>query len=338
MDNSGSFDDIPDTIEIDGKIHPIDKERYKKFALNAGKRVLMMANGGPIELKINGKPFASVDFTGIVKIDPDYQGTTIQLGEPGLKFRKGLLGMEGIYYDPRNTGAENIEQVRDSWNWLFTRENFPKTDFENYLEGESIVHWISTGSNQTAIHNIMCMAIDLKILFDKGVDVSEKVSEIISKIRGNWRKFNKIKNKEKASALMHIDNITLTVADMLAETKIAVIAHSLGHDVKMKKTPDVLIDEIRLEAKFDRRFLMNDNSFDAKVTKGLKQGGQLIAIFTGSFEIKKLRNKRLTWLSTEKIETALLMALEFCKNGKKCVLFFTGTSQGEIGRVAIIRD
>jgi hypothetical protein len=338
MNKPDSFDDIPDTIEIDGKIHPFDKEKYRKFAIEGGKRIMMMANGGVIELKLGGKPFATVDLTDIVKINPDKQGTTIQLGEPGPKFRNGLVGMGGIYYDPKNIGAENIEYVKDSWDWLFTRKNFPKEDFENMLEGESVMYWIMSGRNQTTIHHIMSMAVDLKILFDNNIDVSDKVSEIIKEIRGNWRKFNKIKNKKKVFALIHFEDMALAIADMLAETKIAAAAYNFGLDVKMKKTPDVLIDGIRLEAKFDRRFLMNDNGFDAKVTKGLNQGGDLVAIFTGSFGIKKLKNKKLTWLVTEGLETALLMALEYCKNGKKCVLLFTGTNKGEIGRVAIVRN
>lgn len=330
--------EIPDEIEYRGKKIVIDKDEYKRLVLESGKRVLGMAGSGPLKVKINEKLFSIIDFTDIIKIDPDYQGTSIHLGNSVPKIKDGLVGMGGIYYEPKNMGAESVESVVDSWNWLFTKENFPKRNFENFIEFSSILYWITSGRNQIAISHVMSMAVDLKILFDRGVDVSEKVTEIISKIKGNMRTFNKMKDKEKTFALLHINDMTLTIADILAETRIAIVANSFGLDVKMRKTPDVLIDGIRVEAKFDRRALMNDNGFDNKVTKGLKQGGELVAIFTGSFDIKKLKDKKLTWLGTDNLRTSLTKALDFCKSGKKCVLLFTGTSQGEIGRVAIIRD
>lgn len=337
MKKPNPLDNIPDEIEVGGKRYPVDKEGYKKFALAAGQRVLIFSKMGPMKISLGGKDLALLDMKKFVKIDPDGEGTTIQLGEPGPKVEQGLVGMGGLYYHPRNIGANSVDEVIESWNWLFERNDFPKIDFENMLEGDSILYWIRTGQNQMAVFYIMSLAVDLKQLFDVGIDIEEKISELMSKIKGNWKKFKKLNKTETVLALMHLENLTLTIADMVAETRIAIAAHGFGLDVKMRRTPDVLIDGVRVEAKFDRRKLMGDRSFETKVTKGIKQGGALIAIFTGSLGIKKLKNRKLTWLPTESLETSLLTAIEFCKKGKKCVLLFTGTNKGEIGRMAIIR-
>lgn len=332
-----SLDDIPEDIVVDGRKIKIDKEQYKKFALEAAKRILAFSKMGPMKISIGDKAFAIMDLKRFVKPNSDGIGTTIQLGEPGPKIEEELVGMGGLYYHPQNLGAKTVGEVIESWDWLFDRNNFPKTDFESILEGNSILHWIESGKNQMEIFYMMSLAIDLKRLFDDGIDVSEKISELMSKIKGNWRKFNKLKKKENVLALMHLDELALTIADMLSETRIAVAAHEFGLKVTMKRNPDVLIDGVRVEAKFDRRYIMNDSGFEAKIAKGMKQGGDLIAIFSGSFEIKKLKNRKLTWLPTDSLETSLLSAIEFCKQGKKCVLLFTGTNKGQIGRTAIIR-
>lgn len=337
MTKPNPLDNIPNEIEVGGRKYLVDKEGYKKFALAAGQRILAFSKMEPMKISLGGKDLALLDMRKFVKPNPNGEGTTIQLGDPGPKVEQGLVGMGGLYHHPRNIGANSVDEVIKSWNWLFERNNFPKTDFENLLEGDFILHWIRTGQNQMAIFYIMSLAVGLKQLFDAGIDVNEKISELMSKIKGNWRKFKKLNRTETVLALMHLESLALTIADMVAETRIAIDAHSFGLDVKMRRTPDVLIDGVRVEAKFDRRKLMGDRSFETKVTKGIKQGGTLIVIFTGSFGIKKLKNRKLTWLPTEPLETSLLTAIEFCKKGKKCVLLFTGTNKGEIGRLAIIR-
>lgn len=71
MGNSDSFDDIPDTIEMDGKIHPFDKEGYKKWAIAVGKRILAFIQNGPMRVKLGGKLLTIWDPGKFIRIDPD---------------------------------------------------------------------------------------------------------------------------------------------------------------------------------------------------------------------------------------------------------------------------
>lgn len=337
MDNSKSFDDIPDTIEIDGKIHPFDKEDYRKWAIEGGKRILAFVQNGPMRIKLGGELLSIWDPGEFITIDPDGNGTTIELKEHGLKIREGLIGLAGTYYQPHHLGADSNQQVIDSWNWLFTRSNFPKEKFEEFLEGLAIIRMITTGTNQVVLQHMMSLAIDLKELHDNGINTDEKISELMSKVKGNWRKFNKLMNgDEMAYASIQMNEMSLTIADMLAESVLAKIAYKLDLCVEMKKSPDLIIDDVLVEVKNDRQDETNSKRFESKVNKGLKQGGELVAIFTDTKK-KSHKDKKITWWATESMSAALPMAIELCKKGRKCVLLFTGSSKGPFGRVGLIR-
>lgn len=329
--------DIPDEIDIDGKKIPVNKEHYRKWALAAGNRVIQFSKMKPMRIKIGDTLFAMFDLSEFVKINPDGNGTTIQLKDPGPKIRENLVGIAGMYYHPSNIGAENTQQVVESWNWLFDRNNLQKTKIENFLEGLAIMNMISSGQNEVALFNIMSLAVDLKKLFELGVNVDSKISELISKIKGNWRAFNRTREKSIALALVQFDKLTYAMSDLLAESRLAVLAKELGYNVKLNKSPDLLIDGIKIEVKFDRRKQMSDRAFTNKVKKGLKQGGKMVAIFTGSFKIKKFGHSKLKWFAISPIKDSLKMSLQICKNKKQCVLLFTGTNKGFVGRHAIIR-
>ena len=337
MGNSDSFDDIPDTIEMDGKIHPFDKEGYKKWAIAVGKRILAFIQNGPMRVKLGGKLLTIWDPGEFIRIDPDGNGTTIQLKGHGLRIREGLVGLAGTYYHPHHLGANNNQQVIDSWNWLFTSSNFPKEKFEGFLEGLAIMRMITTGTNQIVLQHMMSLAIDLKELHENGVSTDEKISELMSKAKGNWRKFNKLMNKDRmAHALMQMNEMSLTIADMLAESVLAKIAYKLDLHVEMKKSPDLIIDSVRVEVKNDRQLESNSTRFENKVIKGLKQGGELVSIFTDTKK-HNIKNKKITWCATETMSVALPMAIELCKKGRKCVLLFTGSNKGFFGRLGLIR-
>lgn len=337
MNDSDSFDDIPNTIEIEGEIHPFDKEGYRRWAIEAGKRIIAFVQNGPMRVELGGKLLSIWDPGEFISINPDGIGTTINLKENGLKTREGLIGLAGTYYHPNHLGAKNNQQVIDSWNWLFTQSDFPKKDFEGFLEGLAIMRMITTGTNQIVLQHIMSLAIDLKELHDNGIKTDEKITELISKAKGNWRKFNKLMSAEKmAQSSVQMNEMSLTIADMLAESVLAKIAHKLDLHVEMKKSPDLIIDNVRVEVKNDRQLEGNSKRFENKVNRGLKQGGELVAIFTDTKK-QSIKDKKITWCATETISIALPMAIELCKKGRKCVLLFTGSNKGFFGRLGLIR-
>src|SRR5690348_2541256 len=108
----------------------LTKEEYEKWATEAGSRVIGLSQVGPIRVSSDGKMLAIFDFTGIISPDPDWNGTTINLRETGLRLREGLVGIAGAYYDASMVGAKSVEEVMDSWNWLFGQFKSDKTELE----------------------------------------------------------------------------------------------------------------------------------------------------------------------------------------------------------------
>ena len=248
-----------------------------------------------------------------------------------------MVGIAGTYYHPKSIGAKNAKEVIESWNWLFSKNKFTKKEFEEFLEGMSILRMIMSGKNEVAIQHIMGLALDLKFLSDNNVNVEQKINELMSKIKGNWRKFNKLMNEGKeVYAEIHMRDMALTISDMQAESSLAKIAYQLDLQIEMKKSPDIIIDNIRVEVKNNRQLKIDSKQFENKLNKGLKQGGELVAIYT-DVKKKSHKDKKITWWASESISVALPMSIELCKKGRKCVLLFTGSMKGYFGRVGLIR-
>ena len=329
--------EIPDYIEHDGKKIPIDKDHYKKWALDAGKRILLFSKMKPIRTTLGDDLLSIVDMKEFVQIEDDKNGTIINIGEPGLKTKEGLIGLGGNYFTPFYLGADNAKEVIDSWNWVFEYMEIPKKDFEQSLEFSYVLDFISSGKAETKIFKIMSLVVDLKKLYDAGINIDKKITELSSKIKGNLRAFNKRKDNDAGPALFRIGLLTRELSDLSAEARLARFANAVGMDVKIQKSPDILIENVRVEVKFDRKDRMSDIGFSNKIKKGLKQKGSLVAIFTGTFERKKIRGMRITWLPNDSLLNALKQGISVCKNGKKCVLLFTGTNKGYFARLGLIR-
>ncbi len=329
---------IPDFLEIKGERIPVDKEDYKNFMLDAGKRVILSTTMEPIKVKLNEQLVAELDMKPFIKIDDDKQGTSITIGKPGLKEKDGLIGLGGYYYTPLILGAKDTTQVIEAWDWLFSKSNIPKKDFEITIEFVGVSEYIFNGKQDGIIFRVMGLAMDLKNLEEMGVNTSEKISELAGKIKGNVRSFNKNKEDKMGLGLFNILQLKRQLSDLSAETVLAWRAKKLGMDVKLAKSPDILIDVARVEVKSDRTDHMDEGRLENKLTKGLKQGGELIAILTGSFDKKELKDFKITWLPTYKLEESLKIAIQTCKGNTKCVLLFSGSLQGFFGRLGIIRQ
>lgn len=332
MDNSN-----PMEVKIAGTRVPIDEEAYKKWAIAAAKRILFFSQMQPQRFEIDGRLAIELDMRGIIAPNPDGHGTTIKLDEPGLKRRGELVGLGGSFFLPWVFGAKDADQAIESWNWLFSQATVPKQDLEFDLEMMYVLGFISRGIGGPEIFRIMGLATDLKQLHDMGVDVRRKVSEINQKIAGNVRAFKRLKDKRPAEAMFRIMELTYELSDLSAESRLALIAKINGMDVKMGKSPDLFIDGVRVEVKFDRRDEMDAGAFVNKLRKGFAQGGNLIVILTGDFRTKKIEGLNLTWMPMNTLNNLLKMAVKAAKNRRKCILLYTGTNKGYLGRLALLR-
>jgi hypothetical protein len=153
----------------------------KNFLNAAANRVLAFSQNGPLHIKINDRVIAEVDLRGILFADVE-KGTTINISEPGIKIKDDLVGLGGMCYYPPFFGADNPQQVIESWNWLSAQLKTPKDELETMIEGYAIMEFIFSGRNMPEIYRMMALANDLRTLHEMNVDVQSKISELSEKI------------------------------------------------------------------------------------------------------------------------------------------------------------
>jgi hypothetical protein len=315
----------------------IESEDYIRWATQAGNRVLFFSENGPLQIKVNEEEIGLFDLRGIVRVNPDRQGTTIHLDGHGIRKRGKLAGMGGFFIHPKAIGAKDADEVVHSWKWMFGKMTIDTEDLEAELEGTYIMAFLGSGVATPVIFNIASLALDLKRLDDRGVYVKEKITEANRKIGGNVRAFNRFKDTMPLKALVRMVELTHQLSDMSAESRLAIVAKTAGMDVKIGRSPDLTIDGVRVEVKFDRRDRMDLGALANKIRRGISQGGTVLAIRTGDFESKKIQGVRLKWFPTTHLRDALRMAIRTAHNGRKTLLLYTGTSSGYLGKVALLR-
>lgn len=313
------------------------KEQYEAWATQAGSRVLALSMTESIKIEGDGKTLAIYEFGKLIKVNPDGQGTTIQLGQTGPTIREGLVGMAGAYLHPSSVGAVSCEQVVDSWNWLFDQFKHDKKDFEEHIEGIHILTFISSGVYDTVLNRTMTLAVYLKSLHDGGVDVSQKVSELDKKIRGNMKASNHWKEMDSLESMIRVKTMMDQISDTLSESEIALVAAKNGMNVVPGKSPDLMIDGVRVEVKHFRTEKVDEGALSNKIREGLEQGGEVIAISSRSLRPKNLRDVKLKWLPADMLSGALMLAIELAKKGKRCALLYCSTNRGPVAKVAILK-
>lgn len=310
-------------------------EDERNWFLEAGKRTMVFSQRGPLQIKANDTVIVELDLRGILLVDP-VTGITINIGEPGIKIKDDLVGLGGMYYRPSFFGANSTTQVVESWNWLLSKLKIPREDVETMIETYCVLEFIFSGKNMPELYRIMSLFTDLKILYEMSMDVQSKISELNEKIKGNFRSFTKLNSKNEPESILRIREIIHQLADLSTEVRLAVIIKKMGKEVQIGKSPDLLIDGIRVEVKFDRGDGLDNEAFITKLTKGLDQSGELIAMDTLDLRAKNGGKMKLSWLSTTDLKSALETGIQVVKNGRKCVLLFSGSTHGYFGRLGLI--
>jgi hypothetical protein len=234
----------------------------------------------------DGKNVAIYEFGDIIKPNPDWQGTTINLGATGPKIKDGLVGMAGAYIHPSMVGATSCESVVESWNWLFNQFKSDRAELETHIELAHILMFIGTGVYEMVLNRMMNLAVNLKTLHDRGIDAGEKISELDKKIRGNTKAFKQFKENDVGEGLIRLKVMIDQISDMLSESEIALVAIKNSMSVVLGKSPDLLIDGVRIEVKHFRTDRIDEGALSNKILEGLSQGGEVIAISSSSLRSK----------------------------------------------------
>lgn len=315
----------------------IKSDDYIRWATQAGNRVRFFSENGPLRIKANEVEIGLFDLRGIVRVNPDGNGTTIHLDDQGIRKRGELVGMGGFFVHPQSIGAKDADEVVHSWNWMFSKMTIKKEDLEAELEGTYIMTFLGSGIATPVIFNIASLALDLKRLDDRDVATKEKITEANRKIGGNVRAFNRFKDTKPFEALVRMLELTHQLSDMSAESRLALVAKTAGMDIKIGRSPDLMINDVRVEVKFDRKDRMDVGAFVNKVKRGISQGGMVLAIQTGDFESKKIQGVKLKWFPATHLQDTLRMAIQTARNGRRTLLLYAGTSSGYLGKVALVR-
>jgi len=298
--------------------------------------MLFLSRAGPITLRLGKLTIAEFVFGEIIKVDPEAERTTIDLGSLGLKRRNGLVGMAGLYYHPVMFGAKNAEEAVESWHWLFNQLGWPIEEIETEIEISALIDFIFTGIADTSIFHILALATDIRRLNSLSVDVSSKISELRKQVKGHMRSSKRLRSRDKVGSVLRVAQLSHFIADLSSETRLAIVAKKSDHDVKLGKIPNLLIDGVGIEVKClravdDRADLSN------RIVQGFKQSAQIVAVETGNMRKQKIADLQSTWLKVNHLETALDTVTLAAKNGRRCVLLFTGTSRGYLGRSILLK-
>jgi hypothetical protein len=331
------------------------------------KNIKKFSESQPWEQKLdNGKIYCACYLPEMIVFNNKTNNFNIDFGDVGLKRIGNLIGLGGFYYDADYYFAVSPEKVVEAWNW-FNVKTESNDDYWMAIEAETVwdflrYNWrpFTTDYRESLIVNILSLVVDLRRLDSLKVDVTTKLLEIKNeKIRGNMEAYQKLTDNEfhnnaksTKDAFLRIRKIRQELANLSAESRLAIFAKDKGFDVIISKSPDLLINKKRVEVKrpkvkfVDARkqadmnngmlFIQEDKSIiediSAHIKRGFDQKADIVAIEVNHLEKRPISGFNSKWLgSIVGLEEALHNAIDYGKKGT--VLLFRCRREGYQGRV-----
>ena len=332
------------------------------------ENIKKLATESAIEKRLeNGKVFIACYLPEMIVFDDRSNDFHIDFGDIGLKRKENLIGMAGFYYDSEYYWATTPENILNSWNW-FNAKIESNDDYWMAIEGEIVWDFLQHNWNPYATEfrenltvNLLSLIIDLHALELLGVNVSEKLSEIKNeKIKGNMDAFLELSQKKEfhtsyktaKTTLSRVRKVRRELANLSSETRLALFAKREGFKVTIQKSPDLLIDNKRVEVKkpkvrFDypkkdykthnfMKIIHEDDSIvedlSNHIRNGLKQKADIVAIEVNHLVKRPIKGFKTKWLGqSNNLAKALQDAISYKKKG--IVLLFKCRRTGYHGRV-----
>lgn len=207
-------------------------------------------------------------------------------------------------------------------------------EFVRSIEEASLVEWLHFGISQLYMPKIINLAVDLFRLHNFDIDTSKKIHEINKFVKGNFKKASRLKKGLAMNKHMHVGHY---LADLAAETRIAIVAKLLKYDVTLHMAHDVVINGLTVQVKYVRRTL-NPITINNAINDGFKHGAKIVAVNYDipldleSF-VKSVNGK--FWGNEMSFYEAIDTAVEITSKGR-VVVFFTGVLDGYLARVTLL--
>ena len=332
------------------------------------KNIKKLSEAQPWEQKLNnGKIYCACYLPEMIVFDNKTGNFNIDFGDWGLKRIANLIGLGGFYYDADYYFATTPEKVIEAWNW-FNAKTESNIEYWMAIEAETVWDFLkhnwspfATDFRESLIVNILSLIIGLRTLDSLGVDVTSKLLEIKNeKIKGNMESYQKLSENGKFHtntkvtkiAFLRIRKVRQELTNLSAESRLAIFAKDKGFKVKISKSPDLLIDDKRIEVKKPKvkfvnprkqanmtngmLFLHEDDSIiediSAHIKRGFAQKADIVAIEVNHLEKRCVSGFNSKWLgSIVDLEKALHNAINYDKRGT--ILLFKCRREGYQGRV-----
>jgi hypothetical protein len=292
----------------------------------------------------------------------------VDFGQTVLKRIGNMLGFAGFYYDTEYHWATTPEKIIEAWNW-FNQKTQVNEGYWTDIEFETVWDFLdnncspftstfrdaNTFRDALAV-DILSLIIDLHALDSLKVDVSEKLSEIKKKMKGNINAYEKLSRKVEFStndtstrkACLRVTNLRKDLAHLSSESKLARLAKHYGFDVELTvHRGDLVINGKRIDVKKPedkyiipkKRNVLTFISDEATVIEnlsnhieeGFRQNVDIVAIKVRHLDKREIKGFNSEWLEVDDLKTVLQNAFNYDKKG--IVLLFKDSSEGYSGRI-----
>lgn len=305
----------------------------KKLPQKIIDKVIAFKTEKPQDITHNGERLGTWYIGELVGISEDF--THLQYISKGVFVKDDMVCWGGVCYNPKlMLGAKDTQQVIEAWKWFTSQLKIDSSVFENEIEKTAILEWVLLCYSTIYLPKILNLAVDLYRLNEFDVDISKKLHEINKNIKGNFKKAKKLTKKLEIDRQYKYSAHYL--ADIAAETRLAIVGKLQNYDTKLFMAHDLVLDDIKIQVKYLRKS-NKISTILGLMDDGFTHGAQIVAINhdpdlnieLASLE-KALNGKWLDFGNTLYYE--LDVAVELAKKSSRIVLFFTSTQDGYLAR------
>lgn len=196
-----------------------------------GTRIGMLNEGRPLY-----GPVFSLDGADVVRdAYVDGETLTIEVNEPTVKKRDGLVGFGGLYVHPKLADSPDSKTVISNWNWFDGRQHGVLTAKLPRLTAAWLLQGL-LGCGYTFRPALLLSAARDAYAVRGLSGFDDKVSELERQVEGTEDGLQLLDRIESAGA----------------EFRVARLCANLGYDVSFCRTPDLLVEKVPVEVKLLR--------------------------------------------------------------------------------------
>ncbi len=276
-----------------------------------------MIRGARFRMATNGVPFFQSNTSKPYHVE---SGTLLfDSHRPLIVSYKGMVGNFDSQFNPRVFGTLNVKEMGRRYRWA--ESNVPGfTSAHSLISDLRLIRSLQTNSLDLSELPIFSLASNLRSAYTMIPGASIKINEVGQRLQRLKHRTQSSNSFWESSKI--VDEANSQISDINSELVFCALCATRGFDLRLEKTPDILLDGHSVEVKRVRGELSPAKRKYLEEKAFRQQKAEILAIDVGSQTLDRYQNRSQSARDAVNFSKAIKSALWSARRGRRAVILF----------------